>query len=399
MRPTADTAAAPLLSRNFLLLLVATFGVLANYATLLSVVPLWAASGGASDELIGATTGVMMGATVLTQLAMGWFFRFITLRGMMLAGSLLLALATPAYALSAEITPVLAISAVRGVGFAFVVVAGAALVAELVTPDTLGRATGMYGIATGLPSVLLLPLGVWFAQTVDFLPVFVATGVLALIAVPFSMAISAGDRSIDVAHVTDAGTATLRRFVIPTAVFFAATLAFGGITTFLPLSGPEPGVVAAALLALALAMMFGRVAAGAIGDRVSPGRMLFPAGGVAVAGMVGISVVIGTQAHDAAVVVAAAVFGIGFGAVQNDSLVLVLHRGGPGRHKLASTVWNIAFDAGVGVGAVMFGFVVSGVGYAWGFAAMGIMIAVLTPTAWRLGARPRTIAHPREPSR
>jgi predicted MFS family arabinose efflux permease len=376
----------PLLTRDFVLLLSATFGAMANYATLLSVVPLWAASGGADDGWVGATIGVMMAATVVTQLAMGMLFRVLTLRRMLVLGSALLALATPAYAVSDAIAPLLAISAIRGVGFAFVVVAGAAITAELVAAERLSTAAGIYGLATGMPSVAVLPAGVWLAQTWGFEPVFLITSALALVAVPLAAAMSGGDRHPHVRPIGRPGIATWLKFIAPTAVFFATTLALGGTTTFLPLAEPQPGTAAVALFALSLAMVLGRLGAGRLGDRLQPGRLLLPAAGMSVLGMAGIAMATATEAA-ALTVVAAAVFGIGFGAAQNDSLVLVLHRSGPGGHRTASTVWNIAYDSGMGFGAVLFGVVVSAAGFAWAFAVMAIGIAVLAPTAWRVGAR------------
>ena len=81
--------------------------------------------------------------------------------------------------------------------------------------------------------------------------------------------------------------------------------------------------------------------------------------------------------------VGAAVFGFGLGAAQNDSLVAIMNRAGPGRHGLASTVWNFAYDAGMGTGAVLFGAVVGGVGYAWAFGIAVVVIVLVAPTARR----------------
>jgi predicted MFS family arabinose efflux permease len=34
---------------------------------------------------------------------------------------------------------------------------------------------------------------------------------------------------------------------------------------------------------------------------------------------------------------------------------------------LGSTLWNVAFDAGTGLGAFLFGFVIAAFGYSWAF--------------------------------
>lgn len=153
---------------RLVVLLVVTFLAFVNYAALLSVVPLWASEGGAASVVVGATTGVMMAATVGTQLAMPWLFALFRLRTMMVFGAVLLGAPTPLYALSTEVVPIMAITVVRGIGFAFVVVAGATLVADLAPEGRLSTAASYYGAAAALPNLAALAGGVWTAQTWGF---------------------------------------------------------------------------------------------------------------------------------------------------------------------------------------------------------------------------------------
>lgn len=77
-------------------------------------------------------------------------------------------------------------------------------------------------------------------------------------------------------------------------------------------------------------------------------------------------------------ILGAALLGGGFGACQNDSLVATIQRLGAGRSGTASTIWNIGFDGGVGLGAVVLGWVIAGLGYAGAFFALAIGIATVT---------------------
>ncbi|WP_347648069.1 hypothetical protein [Nonomuraea sp. B10E15] len=53
----------------------------------------------------------------------------------------------------------------------------------------------------------------------------------------------------------------------------------------------------------------------------------------------------------------AALFGAGFGAAQNVTLVLMFARSSPSASGRVSALWNLAYDGGMGVGAVGFGLV------------------------------------------
>lgn len=54
---------------------------------------------------------------------------------------------------------------------------------------------------------------------------------------------------------------------------------------------------------------------------------------------------------------------------------------------LGSTMWNVAFDAGTGLGALMFGFVISATGFAAAFylcAALLLATLIIVPLDLRL---------------
>jgi predicted MFS family arabinose efflux permease len=79
-----------------------------------------------------------------------------------------------------------------------------------------------------------------------------------------------------------------------------------------------------------------------------------------------------------AVLAAMALFGAGFGATQNASMTLMLNRVGPSGYGTVSAIWNLAYDAGIGVGAFGFGVVAARTGYPPAFAlTAALMLAGL----------------------
>ena len=71
----------------------------------------------------------------------------------------------------------------------------------------------------------------------------------------------------------------------------------------------------------------------------------------------------------------AALFGTGFGLLQNASLILMMERVSKTEFGLGSTLWNAAFDAGTGIGAFSFGFVISALGFHWSFLLCSALLA------------------------
>ncbi len=359
------------------MLLAATIGAFAGYVLLLPVVPLWAVRGGVSEAAAGTTNGVFMLVTVLTQLGMPWLLRRVGHRSALAAGTLLIGVPAPLFAISTQLWALLAVSAARGVGFGLLTVTGSALVAELVPPARRGRAAGLYGLAVGLPHAVLLPTGVWLANHVGFAELFWIAA-----ACPVAGAVAAvGVGRVPGRPVRSRGEGMFPVTLLPPwLVMTAVSLAAGGLVAYLPLA--VGGSAPAALLAFGTATVGFRWVAGQIGDRVGSRPVMVPAVLTACAGLVAVAA--GVSGTPWLTVAGSLALGAGFGALQNAALVLMFDRAGPGA---ASTTWNIAYDAGNGLGSVGFGVVVAAVDYPATFALAAALVAVSLPPALFLARR------------
>lgn len=373
-----------LTGRDFILMMVASLGAFTNVMALLSVVPLWAAAAGTGSFGVGAITATMMGATVALQLGMGGLLRRFALRHLFAIGALLLGVPTFGYLLSTDLAWVLAVSAVRGFGFGMVTVAGSALAAELVPASQRGRAVAAYGVAIGVTQFGSLPLAVYLAEEVGYGTVFAVCAVAAILSAP-AMWAQSGQKVDDITPVTGA-TATgvprrLRAMARPFTVMTAVACALGGMFTFIPLAITSPDAAAVALATMAAGLVAARWVSGMVSDRFGPGRVLLPAGITAAVGM-GITALGVFYEFNALAIVGATLYGAGFGGLQNDTIVVMFRRSGPGGHGLASIVWNIAYDGGTGIGGILIGLLVAGFSLSPAFGIVAVVILALCPLAW-----------------
>jgi predicted MFS family arabinose efflux permease len=304
------------------------------------------------------------------------------------------------YLLSSDLSWVLGFSALRGIGFGMVAVAGSALVAELVPATSRGRAVGWYGVAVGIPQVVFLPLGVWCADQFGFAPVFIASAVMSLLAIPAVCGLS-GQRMEQGAGAGDAGdpenagiSSRYRGLAAPWMLLATTACALGGAATFLPLALETPAAAPVALFIVTSAIMVGRWLAGVRSDRHGVGQLLLVSVAGCAIGMAGFAIATEmTQGTMAMAIAAAVAFGLGFGALQNDTLVVMFQRAGPQGHGTASTAWNMAYDAGAGVGALGVGLVAQLVGLRGAFLVSALAIAAVAPLAWRESRLLRDIGH------
>lgn len=371
--------AGPLRGRDFRLLLIATVGSFANYSVLLPLVPEWAARGGAGPAGAGATNGVFLLVTVVAQVAAPALGRRFGYRSVAALGAATLGLPSVGYALTAALPALVAFSALRGVGFGLLTVAAVALVAELSPPAARGRATGLHGLAIGVPNVLLLPVGGTIADTVGYPVVFLVTAALPVAAIGAVLAIR---RPCRAAAGPRTGRVAPRSLAAPWTAMLAAAVASAAIVTFAPLSVTAVPLV---LAGFGIANVAGRYGAGVAGDRGLP-SLLVPAGAVAAAGIAALALAARLGPDGAVPAVAAGVlFGAGFGAVQNQALVVLFHRSGPGGHGAASAAYNIAYDAGSGFGSIALGLLAGAAGYPWAFAVTAAVLAASLPAMWHAG--------------
>ncbi|MFF9645273.1 MFS transporter [Kitasatospora aureofaciens] len=372
----------PLLTRPLLLRFVSILGASTSFYLLLSVVPGYATAGGGGVGAAGLATGALMLATVVGELATPglvnrYGYRAVLAVGLGLLGAPALALAL---ALSRNLWWIVAVCLLRGLGFAFTVVAGGALTASLIPVERRGEGLALVGIVSGVPSLVALPLSVWLAAHTGYGVVFAAGAVVALaaiLAVPgLPDRIRASGRPFGIGE--GLRTAELLR---PAVVFAITAVAAGIVVTFLPLAVPASatGLVAVALFVQPAAATVARWLAGRHGDRHGPGRLVLPGLLLSAAG----TLLMVLTSSPVAVVVAVGVFGIGFGVAQNATLTLMYARVHAAGYGTVSALWNFAYDAGMGAGALAFGWLAAGTGYPWAFALTGtVMLTALAP-AWR----------------
>lgn len=366
-------------------LVLVTLLAFTGFAATLASLPWWAVHGGASPSAAGLVTTVMLGVTVVVQFLVPAVERRLGTGRTLAIGLVALGAPSATYLLSTDLTPMLVVGAVRGIGFGVLTVIGSALTAVLAPPDRHGEAVGLYGLAIAAPNLLVVPGAVALAQNLAFWPV-VVLATCPVLAVPLALAIDAGHKP-QVAHDKAGHRRAALTAVPPSAVLLAITLAGGGVTTYLPIERPNGYLATLVLLVFGLTAALGRWRVGRLADRTGT-RLLLP--GAVLLGVLGLAALAAGLWHgpDVLLLGGAAVFGISYGAVQNLTLVVAFARARGHGVSTVSAVWNAAFDTGTGIGAVVVGaLAATGMGVPTALGACAALIAVSLPLAVVASAR------------
>jgi predicted MFS family arabinose efflux permease len=352
----------------------------ASYCLTLASLPVYAVAGGARESIAGLVTAALLVVTIAGQSAVPAATARFGEKRVIAAGLIALGAPSPLYVLDDGLGWLSALSAVRGLGFAVLTVLGASLAARVAPPERRGESVGLYGLAIAIPNLIAVPAGVALVLDghVAWVAWLSASPVLGLLLVPTLF------RSLPPpAPPGPPGTrrAAARAALAPSLVLFVVTLAGGGLVTFVPIVRPQGAVATVALLLFGVTGALTRWRSGLLADRLGS-RILLPAGvGIAAAGMV--LVALGLAAGDVWLLAGAAVFGIGFGAGQNLTLLAAFRRAGEAGTTAASAMWNAAFDGGTAAGALLLGLLAAGIDLPWTYAVVAIALVAVLPVAVR----------------
>jgi MFS family permease len=355
----------PLMSRGLLLRFVSVVAAAIGFYLPLAAVPMFADAAGTSAAA-GLANGALLLATVAGELATPRLvarigYRWALALGLVLLGTPALVLLT---AVGASVPAIVAVNAVRGIGFAISVVAGGALTAALIPAERRGEGLALVGLVGGVPALLALPFGTWGAAHWGFGVVFVLTAAVPLVAIATLPGLPERDAASRGSHGIAGGlrnTALMR----PAAIFAASASAAGVIVTYLPLAGAGHAawVAPAALLLQPATSTAGRWFAGRLGDRRGQTRLLVPGVALSVIGMTAMAV----TTCGPLIVTGAMAFGTGFGVLQNATLTLMYARVPAAEYGIVSAIWNGAYDLGMAAGAIAVGALVAVTGFSVAF--------------------------------
>lgn len=370
----------------------------ASYCLTLASLPVYAVAGGAEESTAGVVTAVFLLSTIALQLTVPALTTRFGLGPVLVAGLVAIGAPSPLYVLDDGVGWISALSAVRGAGFAVLTVLGATLAAQVAPPDRRGESIGLYGLAIAVPNLIAVPAGVALVLDghVGWLAWLSASPLLGVALVPLLV------RSLGLQEeASPAGTrgAAVRAAVAPSVVLFAVTLAGGGLVTFLPIERPDGAVATAALLLFGVTGAMSRWRAGLLADRMGSSRgLLLATLAAGAAGMLLVAVGLGSGAGW--ILLGAAAFGAGYGGAQNLTLLAAFARAGAGGTTAASAMWNLSFDAGTGVGALVLGLVAAGIGLPWTFVVVAASLVAIVPVAVAAAGRPATeLSRARAPRR
>jgi MFS family permease len=373
------------LPRDFYLVTAANFVFFLNFATFF-LLPVHLHELGASTETIGYVMGTAGFAGIVVLPFLGVLLDRVDRRRFVIAGGVIMSLASYAYIVVPATSPALyLLRVIQGVAFTSAFVTASTLAAGLAPLPMRGRALGLFGISTLLTHALAPALGEVIARRFGFEVLFGFAGTLGLGSVGLSLAVRAPASTRRTA-VAAPGKRSIRRepvLWLTSMTMTACGMGFGTVLTFVPTFVHVVGIerVAPFFLSYSLAAIAVRIVLGGLSDRVGRRPVLFPAMAVLAFAIL----VLGSVGSVAGLIAVGLCFGAGQGMVYptaNALMVDLSHAGNLGR---VQTLFAGSFSVGVAISAFVFGHIIERFGYgvaftgAAGCVGLGMVLLWLAP--------------------
>lgn len=326
-------------------------------------------------------------------------------RGLILS-VLAFAVITFAYIWADNLAGLYAIRIMQGIPFGVISTATGAIAANIVPAQRRGEGIGYFAMATSLAVVIGPFVALTLLPHISFPALFAVLGIGAVATTVLAVAVRLpSEERTATAQVAGGPEPAQRRrrsindFIDTRALPISAvagviTLAYAGITAFVPVYAEGLGLQAAAayfFVVYAATMLITRPYIGRRFDRrgansvIIPGLVLYAAGFAAL-----------SQISTSWMLLAAAVLiGLGFGAVQPSMQTMAVQSTSSARAGYATATFFSFFDGGIAIGSVILGLVVDVYGFSTLYLASAILILLVIGLYLPVAAPRRAVGNTR----
>ncbi|MEK5437678.1 MULTISPECIES: MFS transporter [Paenibacillus] len=344
-------------TKNYIMLTLTAFLLFSGFYLLMPTLPMFIKQLGGSESQVGLIIGVFTISAVIFRPIIGGLMDRFGRRAFIISGLLFFAITMYFYDWVTGIIFLVILRILHGVSWAVATTSIGTAVTDVIPQSRRGEGMGWYGLAMTLGMALGPIIGLWVTKSYSFHYLFLLCTALALIAYILGF----GAKIPTVQNTSKKTISFYEKTVLPIAIVtFFLSFTFGGITTFLPLFAANIEVnTGSFFLVYAVTLTVIRPLTGKISDKYGEGVIIVPALFILIVALFVLTMTKGI----AGVVITAILYGIGFGSAQPALQVAMIRLAPPAKRGVANATFFTAFDLGIGLGAILLGFVSQLMGY------------------------------------
>lgn len=363
------------LSRNFFVVSFVNLFIFFGFQMIFPVLPQYIQKMGGGPEVIGLVMGIFTVSTLISRPFAGWLLDRVKRKLVLIGGLTVFMAMLFSYALAHTIALVILVRLVHGLGWGFSGTSTATIAAGIIPRERFGEGMGWFSLANSLAMAVAPAAGIYIGMHYQLKSVFYLSSLLAFVALCLAFFIRCPDRRSPPAAV---------RFVLydkdavrPAVLMFFLSVTYGSVISFLPLYAAGLGIpnVGIFFSVYALAILITRPAAGKLIDRLGLDIVVLPGFLCIFVGIAGLACA--RELWQFGMV--AAVYGLGFGALQTTIQTMAVRDTPFHRLGIANATLFSGFDLGMGLGMIALGSIAALYGYRnmYWFTLLPVIFAVL----------------------
>ncbi|NLB88201.1 MAG: MFS transporter, partial [Syntrophomonadaceae bacterium] len=272
-------------------------------------------------------------------------------------GLLIFGLSVFSYSLVPSLFFLLLVRFIHGFGWGLSSTSASTVAADVIPKSRMGEGMGYYGLAGTLSMAVAPALGLYIISKFDFNILFLLATGMAGIAIVLAFTIKYREVSGKTLKFSLIEKAAIR----PTLVIFFITMTYGSIVSFLALYGAQLGIANIGLFftIYAVALAISRPFAGRMSDKVGFNVVVIPG----ILFIMSAMYILYCAVNIKWFLLAAVLYGIGFGAAQPSLQALAIVATPLERRGAANATFFTGFDLGIGISSIMWGVVAEAIGY------------------------------------
>ncbi len=389
MENSAALQKEPLWTKEFIIIFIVNLFTFLGFQMLLPTLPIYAKYLGGSDTSAGLVVGIFTVSALLIRPFVGQALDIYGRKGIFLSGLVIFAVCVFGYIWAPSLLVLLIIRFIHGFGWGLSSTSASTVAADIIPKSRLGEGMGYYGLAATISMAMAPALGLYLFNRFGFDILFVVSAVMVSIAIIIANLIKYHNVEL---HPRQAKLSLIERAALrPTLVVFFMTMTFGAIVAFIALYAQQRGISNIGLFFTlhALAVAVSRPLAGRIADMRGFDVVVIP--GII---LVAIAMVLLSRAEDlSGFLLAAVIYGAGFGAVQPSLMAMAIVLSPPQRRGAANATFFTGFDLGIGLSSIMWGAVAELTGYSLMY-LLSVIPVLLALFSYLLGRQPAKEAQP-----
>lgn len=348
-------------TKPFIMLILANLFTFMSFQMLIPTLPPHMEAIGGTEVEVGLVTTLFSLAAVLIRPFIGFILESQARKKLVLIGSLALLLVTMIYPLTQIVVIFLLLRFIHGLAWGWSTTSNGTAAVDLIPSSKIGEGMGYFSLSVTIGMIIAPSLGIYIFQQFDFRVLVLISIILGTVALMLFTAVkipspaSVANRKLSFRSFSFFGSLIERRSWYPALVTFLATFGYGSIVTFIVIFSQEKALDKIFLFYLfnALCSTLVRPITGKWFDNRGPWSLIIVCALLSFVGMW----MLALAENNTYLIISGILFGTGYGSMMPAMQAWVLSKTTREKSGMANGMFYSSIDLGIGLSALVLGFI------------------------------------------